>query len=80
MFQPFTIELAENAVCEFFTRLSADLQPCLLMETHANGGISLVSAAPITIRLNKRMTSFLTKDTATIVAVLALLSSHPPSC
>ena len=49
MSKPFAIRLAENAVREFFTRWSAGLQPCLLLETHANGEIlvsSRVSAPP----------------------------------
>ena len=49
MSQPFAIRLAEKAVREFFTRWSAGLQPCLLLETHVNGEIlvsSRVSAPP----------------------------------
>ena len=43
MSQPFAIRLAENAVREFFSRWSAGLQPCLMLETQANGEI-LVSS------------------------------------
>ena len=43
MSQPFAILLAEQAVREFTKQWYAGLQPCLLLETHADGAIFVSS-------------------------------------
>ena len=43
MSQPFVILLAEQAVREFTKQWYAGLQPCLLLETHADGAIFVSS-------------------------------------